>query len=47
MLKTGIYVDAENIRLSGGYGMLTTTIVLRRQTSSWLMIRSGSVEDTQ
>lgn len=27
MLKTGIYVDAENIKMSGGYGMRYDVLV--------------------
>jgi uncharacterized LabA/DUF88 family protein len=47
MLKTGIYVDAENIRLSGGYGMRYDTLVELANTGSSIMLRANSylVED--
>jgi len=47
MLKTGIYVDAENIRLSGGYGMRYDILADLAKTGSSVLLRANSyvVED--
>ncbi len=47
MLNTGIYVDAENIRLSGGYGMRYDILADLAKTGSSVLLRANSyvVED--
>ncbi|MDA8165044.1 MAG: NYN domain-containing protein [Desulfobacteraceae bacterium] len=47
MLKTGIYVDAENIRLSGGYGMRYDVLVDLANSGNSVLLRANSylVED--
>ncbi len=47
MLKTGIYVDAENIRLSGGYGMRYDVLVDLANGGDSVLLRANSyvVED--
>ena len=47
MLKTGIYVDAENIRLSGGYGMRYDILAELGKTGNSALLRANSyvVED--
>jgi uncharacterized LabA/DUF88 family protein len=47
MLKTGIYVDAENIRLCGGYGMRYDVLVDLANTGNSVLLRANSylVED--
>jgi len=47
MLKTGIYVDAENIRLSGGYGMRYDVLVELANAGNSVLLRANSylVED--
>ncbi len=42
MLKTGIYVDAENIRLCGGYGMRYDILVDFANTGHSVMLRANS-----
>lgn len=42
MLKTGIYVDAENIRLSGGYGMRYDILVDLANAGNSLLLRANS-----
>jgi uncharacterized LabA/DUF88 family protein len=42
MLKTGIYVDAENIRLSGGYGMRYDVLVDLANAGNSIMLRANS-----
>ncbi len=42
MLKTGIYVDAENIRLSGGYGMRYDVLVNLANSGGSVMLRANS-----
>jgi uncharacterized LabA/DUF88 family protein len=42
MLKTGIYVDAENIRLSGGYGMRYDVLVDLANSNKSIMLRANS-----
>lgn len=48
MIKLGVYVDAENIRLSGGYGM-RYDVLLRRLCVDEYVLRANSyvVEDPQ
>ncbi|MDH5299296.1 MAG: NYN domain-containing protein, partial [Desulfobulbaceae bacterium] len=47
MLKTGIYVDAENIRLCGGYGMRYDVLADLANTDNSVLLRANSyvVED--
>ena len=47
MLKTGIYVDAENIRLCGGYGMRYDVLAELANTGDSVLLRANSyvVED--
>lgn len=49
MLKTGIYIDAENIRLCGGYGMRYEVLVDLANSGNSTMLRANSyvVEDRQ
>jgi uncharacterized LabA/DUF88 family protein len=42
MLKTGIYVDAENIRLCGGYGMRYDVLVALANTGNSVLLRANS-----
>lgn len=42
MLKTGIYVDAENIRMSGGYGMRYDVLVDLANGGDSVMLRANS-----
>lgn len=42
MLKTGIYVDAENIRLSGGYGMRYDILVDLANAGNSELLRANS-----
>lgn len=42
MLKTGIYVDAENIRLCGGYGMRYDVLVDLASVGKSAMLRANS-----
>lgn len=42
MLKTGIYVDAENIRLCGGYGMRYDILVDLANANNSIMLRANS-----
>lgn len=42
MLKTGIYVDAENIRLSGGYGMRYDVLVDLATSGNSALLRANS-----
>jgi len=42
MLKTGIYVDAENIRLCGGYGMRYDTLVELAKSGDSVLLRANS-----
>lgn len=42
MLKTGVYVDAENIRLSGGYGMRYDVLVDLANSGNSVMLRANS-----
>ncbi|WP_136797414.1 MULTISPECIES: NYN domain-containing protein [Desulfosediminicola] len=42
MLKTGIYVDAENIRLCGGYGMRYDVLVDLAQAGNSELLRANS-----
>lgn len=48
MLKTGIYVDAENIRLCGGYGMRYDILVELANAGNSVLLRANSylAEDT-
>ena len=41
MLKTGIYVDAENIKMSGGYGMRYDVLVDLANSDNSLMLRAN------
>lgn len=41
MLKTGIYVDAENIKMSGGYGMRYDVLVALADTPHSSMLRAN------
>ena len=41
MLKTGIYVDAENIRLSGGYGMRYDVLVELANVGKSVLLRAN------
>lgn len=41
MLKTGIYVDAENIKMSGGYGMRYDVLVELAGGSNQTMLRAN------
>lgn len=41
MLKTGIYVDAENIRLCGGYGMRYDTLVELANLGKSVLLRAN------
>lgn len=47
MLKTGIYVDAENVRLCGGYGMRYDILAELAQSGNSVLLRANSyvVED--
>jgi len=42
MLKTGIYVDAENIRLCGGYGMRYDVLVELAGVGKSVLLRANS-----
>ncbi len=42
MLKTGIYVDAENIKMSGGYGMRYDVLVELAGSEGSVMLRANS-----
>ena len=42
MLKTGIYVDAENIRLCGGYGMRYDVLVELASAGNSTLLRANS-----
>ncbi len=42
MLKTGIYVDAENIRLCGGYGMRYDVLVELANSGNSVLLRANS-----
>lgn len=42
MLKTGIYVDAENIRLCGGYGMRYDVLVDLASAGNSVLLRANS-----
>ena len=42
MLKTGIYVDAENIRMCGGYGMRYDVLVELASSGNSTMLRANS-----
>ncbi len=42
MLKTGIYVDAENIRLCGGYGMRYDVLVELANVGHSVLLRANS-----
>ncbi len=42
MLKTGIYVDAENIKMSGGYGMRYDVLVDLANSGTSVMLRANS-----
>ena len=42
MLKTGVYVDAENIRLCGGYGMRYDVLVDLAQAGNSVLLRANS-----
>ena len=42
MLKTGIYVDAENIRLSGGYGMRYDKLAELANSGDSVLLRANS-----
>ena len=42
MLKTGIYVDAENIKMSGGYGMRYDVLVDLANSGPSTMLRANS-----
>jgi hypothetical protein len=41
MLKTGIYVDAENIKMSGGYGMRYDVLVDLANRGESIMLRAN------
>ena len=41
MLKTGIYVDAENIKMSGGYGMRYDVLVDLANSRNSVMLRAN------
>jgi uncharacterized LabA/DUF88 family protein len=41
MLKTGIYVDAENIKMSGGYGMRYDVLVDIANTPTSILLRAN------
>jgi len=41
MLKTGIYVDAENIKMSGGYGMRYDVLVELANCGQSMMLRAN------
>ncbi|MCI5196999.1 MAG: NYN domain-containing protein, partial [Candidatus Electrothrix sp. AW5] len=41
MLKTGIYVDAENIKMSGGYGMRYDVLVDLANTAPSTLLRAN------
>lgn len=41
MLKTGIYVDAENIKMSGGYGMRYDVLVDIANTTTSTLLRAN------
>ncbi len=41
MLKTGIYVDAENIKMSGGYGMRYDVLVDYAEAGRSVMLRAN------
>ena len=42
MLKTGIYVDAENVRLCGGYGMRYDILAELANTGDSTLLRANS-----
>jgi len=42
MLKTGIYVDAENIRMCGGYGMRYDVLIDLGSTNDSVVLRANS-----
>lgn len=42
MLKTGIYVDAENIRMCGGYGMRYDVLVELANAGNSILLRANS-----
>ncbi|EKD22077.1 MAG: hypothetical protein ACD_87C00175G0002 [uncultured bacterium] len=42
MLKTGIYVDAENIRMCGGYGMRYDVLVELASVGQSILLRANS-----
>ncbi|MGW8194312.1 MAG: LabA-like NYN domain-containing protein, partial [Desulforhopalus sp.] len=42
MLKTGIYVDAENIRMCGGYGMRYDVLVELANAGDSILLRANS-----
>ena len=42
MLKTGIYVDAENIRLCGGYGMRYDVLADLANSGPYVLLRANS-----
>ncbi len=42
MLKTGVYVDAENIRLCGGYGMRYDVLVDLAEAGNSVLLRANS-----
>ncbi len=42
MLKTGIYVDAENIKMSGGYGMRYDVLVELANREGSVLLRANS-----
>ena len=42
MLKTGIYVDAENIRMCGGYGMRYDVLVELANAGNSTLLRANS-----
>ena len=49
MLRTGIYVDAENIKMSGGFGMRYDVLVDLANTANAVMLRANCylAEDTE
>ena len=49
MLKTGIYVDAENVRLNGGFGMRYDVLMDYAKLEGGLVLRANSyvVEDDE
>ncbi|MDH3392746.1 MAG: NYN domain-containing protein [Desulfobulbaceae bacterium] len=49
MLKTGIYIDAENVRLCGGYGMRYDVLADLANSGNCTLLRANSyvVEDRQ